>query len=347
MPSSASQDRLAFFCCQRGDNLDSIYLIDEYVSVMPGDPFRLFPFGRIVKDGNEIDFTPEFASKFKLPHFKPPIKRGSHNDDTPAGGFIVGLEVREDGLYAIPEFNEKGIQAVNDGDYRYHSPEVVWGDGPVFENPETGEYIHGPLIVGDALLHMPHLGESAALYTVEPIREVNMTEKVETVEVPKKWYDGVFAMFQAKEPEPIEEPKQEPVIEADKFEALQVERDNFEAEINRMKAEVEKTERIEKYTAAVKETKANEEFAEILAGLEDETADRIVQEFKALSEQIKEADLLSEKGTSGDGLPEDPREALNAAIKAKMEEAKVDYNAAFRMVREESPELVTNQKGGK
>ena len=81
------------------------FVNDKFVAVSPGEPYRLFPFGPIFKGGQRRDITPEFASKFKLPHFKPPIKLGSHDETTPAGGHIVGLEVRADGLYALTEMN--------------------------------------------------------------------------------------------------------------------------------------------------------------------------------------------------------------------------------------------------
>ena len=146
----------------------SDYLIDVFATVKPGVAYRLFPFGVIVKNGVKREITPEYARRFRLPHFKPPIKLGSHADTTPAGGFIVGLEVRDDGLYAIPEHTEQGAAVLADGSYRYHSPEVIW-EGGGLENPADGEEIAGPLIVGDALLHTPHLGEAAALYNVEPM----------------------------------------------------------------------------------------------------------------------------------------------------------------------------------
>jgi len=69
--------------------MESLYLVEEYVALRPGDPFRLFPFGKLVKGGKEIEITPELARRFKLPHFKPPIKLGSHNEETPAGGHIT------------------------------------------------------------------------------------------------------------------------------------------------------------------------------------------------------------------------------------------------------------------
>ena len=69
---------------------NSMYLIDEYVNVTAGEPYRLFPFGKIIKGGKTREITRELAAKFKLPHFKPPIKRGSHNDDAPAGDGLNG-----------------------------------------------------------------------------------------------------------------------------------------------------------------------------------------------------------------------------------------------------------------
>src|SRR5512139_4007279 len=160
--------------------MDTTYLIDNYVTTNQGPAYRLFPFGVIYKNGKRREITPEYAAQFKLPHFRPAVKLGSHEDTTPAGGFIVALEVRDDGLYAVPEWNEKGETAMQDGAYRYHSPEVLWDDGAI-ENPADGSLITGPLILGDALLHMPHLGEATALYSIEPITE---EQKMENVTVP-------------------------------------------------------------------------------------------------------------------------------------------------------------------
>ena len=329
---------------------NSIYLIDEYTTVTPGEPYRLFPFGKIVKDGKIINVTPELAAKFKLPHFKPPIKRGSHKENTPAGGFIVGLEVRDDGLYAIPEYTDKGLLAVKDGDYRYQSPEVIWDEDNGFEDPTTGDIIHGPLIIGDALLHMPHLGENAALYKVTPNGGKKMTDQLEMVAVPKTFWEAFLAKFTKEDkPEPITEPVTEPAVDVAEYEAalLKAEKaDEYKARLDRMEAETAKKERVDKYAAEIAKTQAKPELAEMLAGMEDETADRLVQEFKALSEQIKVSELLDEKGTSGDGT-DNPGDSLNAAVTAKMEAEKVDYNAAMALVIKESPELATNYQGGK
>lgn len=299
----------------------SLHLLDSYIATAPGEPYRLFPFGSFVKGGQRRDITPELARRFRLPHFKPPVKLGSHEDTTPAGGHIVGLEVREDGLYAIPDLTERGAQALKDGAYRYHSPEVIW-EGSGYENPVTGELIEGPLIVGDALLHTPHLGESTALYSVE------------TMEVNKEMADNeqnVFERFMAwvESRKPAEQPA--PVVPADELTAAITQRDELKAKLEALEAQQQHAARVEKFAADLATTKA-EAKPEILASMTDEQAAWVVTQFKALSAQINESALLGEKGSEGDGLPSDPKAALDAAARAIMAEKKVDYSAALRLV---------------
>lgn len=309
------------------------YLLDQFVTVKPGAPFRLFPFGKLVKGGKERDITPELAALFKMPHFKPAIKLGSHDDITPAGGHIIGLEVRQDGLYAVPEYNEKGLQAVQEGAYRYQSPEVIWPGGGI-EDPQTGAMIEGPLIVGAALLHTPHLGEAAALYSVNPMMEVN--DMTETVAVPANLWDKFMAWFDRSTAEP--DPPATPVVEPEKFEALQKERDDLAARIMTLEAEQAKQARIDAFAAQLKETKVSE-GAELLAAMSDEQAAWVVQQFKALSAQINESALLGEIGSDGAGAEQAPGVAFDAAIRAKMETDKLDYFAAAEAVALVNPEL--------
>jgi len=328
-----------------------MYLLDEYVVTAPGQPFRLFPFGELVKGGKRRIIDAELAKRIRLPHFKPPIKLGSHNDPTPAGGFIVGLEVRDDGLYAVPEYTEKGGKSIEDGDYRYHSPEIIWEGG--LENPETGELIEGPLIVGDALLHTPHLGEAAALYTVNPVnREVNETMTENTIEVPKTWFDKVIEFFSVKpvekpEPEVEPQPEQEPKIEVEKFEAIQAERDEYRAQLDALKAEAEKKARLDQFSAKLQEAKVDVEGgAEMLSSMTDEQAEWVMERFKALSAQVNESALFEEKGTTGEGLPENPADKMTYLIKQRAEEKGIDWHAAYMEVSRENPELF-GAKGGK
>lgn len=317
---------------------NTTYLLDDFVNVKAGEPFRLFPFGKLVKNGKVREITPEMAKLFKLPHFKPAIKLGSHNDTTPAGGHIVGLEVRSDGLYALPELNERGAEALHQGAYRYHSPEVIWDDGGL-EDPTTGNTMSGPLIVGDALLHMPHLGEAAALYSISPIQEVKSMS--ETVEVPTSLWNKVEAFFsrllEREEKLPEAEPEVEPATEPDQFEVVIAERDEYKSKLEALESERAKAARVEQFAAQLADVKID--GAEMLASMTDEQADWVLQQFKALSAQVDETKITGEIGGDGDPLPEQPRLKLDAMAKARAAEKQIDYVSAVRELALEQPDL--------
>jgi len=337
---------------------NSDYLLDNFVNVQPGQPYRLFPFGKIVKGGKARVITREFAATFSLPHFKPPIKMGSHKDETPAGGHIVGLEVRADGLYAVPEFNERGGQALADGAYRYHSPEVIWEDGGL-EDPQTGAILAGPLIVGDALLHTPHLGEAAALYSVEPIeRSQSMAE--DTVQVPKSLWEKIEERFFSRrlpvEPE-VETSKPEPAPASapapavpEEFAAAIRERDDLKAKFAAIEAEkarlvvvtglVAQLQNQEQFGMHYVELNKAQEAAEMMAGMTEEQRSWCMRNFSAMAAQITTSALFAENGTSGAGPSGDPATALDVAVKAKMASAKLGYVEAFEAIRVEQPDLV-------
>jgi phage I-like protein len=329
---------------------DSIYLIDNFVATAPGEPYRLLPFGTITKAGKTHVIDRAMAEKFKLPHFKPPIKLGSHDEVTPSGGSIVGLEVRDDGLYAVPELTEKGAQALTDGDYRYHSPEVLW-EGTGIEDATTGKIIRGPLIVGDALLHVPALGEQAALYSVEPIlKEEQMTD--ETVSVPKAIWEKFTAWLDklTEDPEPVVTPPA-PVTESDEFKAVLVERDQAKSELETLKAEAARKEQFgalvtqlqdtSKFGSMYVELKTAEEAATVMSGMTEEQRAWCMRNFSAQAALINEGKVFGEIGSDGAGASGDPVTALNAAIEARMAEKSVDYNAALSMLQTEKPELFT------
>jgi len=325
-------------------NTEQVYFADNYVTVTAGEPFRLFKFGPLSKDGDIRHLTKDLLGKFKLPHFRPAIKLGSHRDETPAGGHIVGLEVRDDGLYAQPEFNEIGDKAIQEGHYKYLSPEVIWEGG--YEDPETGNLIDGPLIVGTALLHTPHMGHNAALYSYDPVSDGGDVMSDEMITAPASWFERFFGS--KVEPEPIQEPPLEPDVQVDEFNALKEERDDFETKLKEIQAEKQQADRVSYFAAEFKETELDEsaELHELLASIRDEdTAEALLVQFKALSGQIVASNLTADIGSAGEG-DENPSEAFHAAVKAKMEDAKVDYNSAMQMVVAETPELAQNYRIG-
>lgn len=313
----------------------SEYVITEFVTVAAGEPFRLLPFGQLVKNGRKREITRELAARFRLPHFRPPIKLGSHKDETPAGGHIVALEVRDDGLYAVPEYNDEGAAALARGAYRYHSPEIVWEGG--LEDPQTGDVQDGPLIIGDALLHTPHLGEAAALYTAD-ITQGDKNMSGETVTVPVSWLDRLFGRV-PEEPEP---PAPAATVDADKLTAVESERDDLAAKIARMESDAAQAERVQRFAADLAETSLADDdgLPALLAGLTDETAGELLRRFKALAEQARVSALTANVGHEGQAPSGDPVMELDAAIKSVMTAEKIDYVQAMARVRATQPDLI-------
>lgn len=329
---------------------DNLFIRDEnFVSVQPGEPYRLLPFGVIVRNGKRRAITPEIAAQFRLPHFKPPIKLGSHEDPTPAGGHIVALEVRGDGLYAIPELNERGAAALRDGAYRYHSPEIIWAGGGL-EDPTSGAVIPGPLIVGDALLHTPHLGEQAALYEAnllqkgsDPVMSENETS--ETIVMPQgfwsrssAWLARVTAGGEV-EPEPEEPPAQPEAMASggttpEALTALQAERDELAARLAQVEAQQAQAERVAAYTAQIAGLPV-QGGGEMLAGMSDEQAAWVVAQLRALGAQIVANDRLTATIGTDAPAPTTPHEAISAYAA----ENHVSYVQAFEAVRAARPEM--------
>jgi hypothetical protein len=329
----------------------SFYVLQELVSVQAGEPFRLLPFKPIWRRGKKIDVTRELAERFKLPHYSPPIKLGSHKETTRAGGHIKALEVRDDGVYAVPELNEEGMKAFARGDYKYHSPEILWSGA--LEDAVSGERIEAPLILGDALLHSPALGEEAALYCIERVeKEIdessldknngkeggsNMTDqKIEVVEL--SVFEKAMGKFFPKK-------EDEDTISADALAAIQTEKDELQAKVDEMKAEQEKVLLLqtikseftkdgaeEKYGAAYIELGESEEAAQMLASMSPEHREWVLSRFKAFTAQIKESELTSPKGTEDNAAPASP-DVLHSRVLAYQTEHKVeDYNVALQAV---------------
>jgi len=315
---------------------------DEYVATRPGDAYRLLPFGVIKRaaGGASHNLTPEMAAKFHLPHFKPPVKLGSHEDTTPAGGHIISLEVRSDGLYAVPEWTDKGATASTDGSYRYHSPEIIWEDGAI-EDATTGEWINGPLIVGDALLHVPALGEATALYTSQFKQGVEpMTE--ETVQVPKGLWEQLSALF--KPATPAQEPQK---VNPEELAAAIQQRDDLKAQIAKIEADKLHAETVTKLAADLRGEKFGKEFegdaapaaAEVLAGMSKEQQEWVTTRLAAMSKRIDYSKITAELGTDGANTYSDPRQAFHAAVMDKVRTTKLAYDKALQIVKEESPDL--------
>lgn len=318
--------------------MNTYYILDKFVTTKTGEPYRLLPFGPITRGGVTHDMTPEYAARFKLPPFKPPIKLGSHEEITPAGGHLVKLEVRADGLYGYPELTEKGSRAFSDGDYRYHSPEVIWSGGGL----ETSDGIlPGPMIIGDSLLHTPYLGESTAFYTADTKEEFNMQENIS---VPKSFLETLLGYLQPKKEETPSPPAPPvtPVEETEQFKAAVIERETYKAQLETIKADNAMKEQRQALTAQLQkrenygmvytELSAADEAATVLATMSDQNREWVMRNFKAFIAQIDESKLTGEVGSSTSSVSdEDPKSRYNALVLKIAQEKSINYVDAFEL----------------
>lgn len=315
------------------------YLIENFVATKPGEPYLWMPYGVIKKGDNTRNVTPELAAQFKLPHFKPPIKMGSHEDETPAGGHIVAFEIRADGIWVTPELVPNGEKVLAEGAYRYHSPEVIWEDGYI-QDPTSGELIKGPFIMGDALLHTPHLGEKASLYTTE--RNLTMADNM--ISVPTSIWEKFMAMFDSKVNPPAEPP------EVAQLKAQASEAEKYKAELETLKAQATKAQELtaiaaslqnkEQYGALFIDVKVAQTAAEHFAAMPAPTREWAQQQIRALVAQVDESKLLQkfgkDKQNAGGGTA---TEKFHAEVTRIATEKKLPYQQAVSVAAKEKPDL--------
>lgn len=332
----ANQTEQIYFLDDSGD-------IEEFAFKM-GDPIRLFKWGDLFKGGKKFTIAP--GQGWKLPKFKAPIKMGSHDAKTPAGGWLTRLYDGDDGLYAVPEFNDAGQEAITNKSFRYHSPEVVWG-GNYIEDADSGDQIAGPLIVGIALTHTPHLGENAALYSYQISNEVTkMTNQIETVEVPKDWFESVKGWFR-KDPDP--EP-QETGIDPEKFQAMSAELESYKNQVDAFEAEKAQTEKFallqskfqtDEFGTAFRQLADDQDAITVLSGMTPEQQEWVIKHLSALSAQAQAVE--SELGA--DDQPLEGVDGFNAAIQKYMDDHEgTQYSQAVQIVAQTNPDLYAAYK---
>ncbi len=112
----------------------------------PVSEFLLIPFGEVVVErpvaGEDFVFTPGHAQsakqwfdqmnrKLAIDYEHQSFNKLNTRPDglRPAAGWIGGLEIRDDGLWAIDvTWTERAGQLLQSGEYRYFSPVIFWTD---------------------------------------------------------------------------------------------------------------------------------------------------------------------------------------------------------------------------
>jgi len=165
----------------------------------------------------------------------------------------------------------------------------------------------------------------------------------DTVQVPAGMWEKFTAWF-GKRVDEAEKPVAPVAPELpEEFKAKLAERDTFKAELDTLKAEGVKKARVESFAAKLTADTILKEGADQLAAMSDESAAWVLDQFKALSAQIKANDKLTETIGNDKATSTDPKVALNAVVLAYMGEHKMttmdQYPLALEAVRSEKPEL--------
>ena len=156
------------------------------------------------------------------------------------------------------------------------------------------------------------------------------------ITIPQSMWDKFIAPLFDRKPETVEVVK---TVEPEDYAAIKQENEQYKAQLEAEKLAGERKARVEKFTAELTETKADPTLAELLADVPAETAEAVMKQFKALSEQINESALTGEQGTEGAGNAEDPKAAFNAAVLALAASKSIQYTAAFEEVKHTQPDL--------
>ena len=161
-----------------------------------------------------------------------------------------------------------------------------------------------------------------------------MTENM--VSVPSTLWEKFVSWFDKRTdetPSPVEPEKPQ---EPDNFAAVIAERDEYKAKIEAMEAETAAKARLEKFQADLA-GKPVDQNAEMLAGMTDEQAGWVLEQFTKLSVQVQTNDVLTQEiGTT----KEAEALTLQTAITRKLEAVpSLSYVQAFEAVRLEHPDL--------
>jgi len=154
----------------------------EPFAYQAGKPFRVMPLGTFKRGDRTLTITKDdlaqMAANFEggRPRWKVPVYFGhptAEQPDPPKAGNVASVEVRDDGLYAVPEYTDKGKASVEDGEYQFVSPGVLWDKNGSAYVDEQGRQFDN-VIEHVALTNRPFFGKHVALFSEPGVVEQMM-----------------------------------------------------------------------------------------------------------------------------------------------------------------------------
>jgi len=307
-----------------------------------GKPFKTLGLGQVSsrmngeKIGNAI--TPELLEEMKRVYYArreadPVIIDWQHatspfNGGPPAPpesgnalGLIVDLELREDGLYAIPAYNERGLNIVKEaGGVLWSSPEYL--DGEVYAR-EGGDKIGDAQLLAITLTPRP----AQASTQLEPVTlKEQLMEDINEMSI-----DELRDMLRAKHDMVLELEKRVAEMTKKAEAAVQAQLD-MEKDEEMNEHYDDKKEKMKEHDDKEEKMKEHEKMSESTPAMLSENA-QLLNEVKALREQLLKVEA------------EKYETAKNAAISSLLSEGKIAPSAESAArdaydLRESKPALV-------
>jgi len=262
------------------ESMSNLAWIDPFKYVA-GAPFRVFPVGEFKRGERTLDLTKERLAEMKSnyeagrPRWKAPIYARHPTDaqpDPPKLGNVSSLELKDDGLYAIPEYNDNGTKLIGDESYQYVSPGVLWQlAGAKYADEQGNEFDN--VLDHVALTNHPFFGNQTAIFSSDEslVKEGNLI--IDILNEVKSNIAGLFRDLKAevkvgehkKKEEQESDTMTEPIVKVEDFNALKTQMETMSAE---RKAEAEKfaaelaTAKVRADTLEAENKKQSEKLAE-------------------------------------------------------------------------------------
>lgn len=329
----------------------------------PVSEIQLFKMGKFVHWSGETftvddSFINDMVSNFEAMHAESkdqkiiPIDYNHSSleasaEDAKAAGWIVGLNVKDDGLYAEVEWTSKAAEYIKNQEYRYISPEFA-----IDVTDEYGDSIDGAVLYAAGLTNRPFLkGMSSVSLSVKKqskkeekvqlkqvIKTLGLSEKATEEEISKE-IEKVIQLNQDVA-EKLELSEGESMVE--KVQNLLSLNDQKEGELKKL------SDKVDKLSDEQKTLKATQAVEDLVSSgrLNPANREKFVKLFKRDKESFDIACEALPKGdrfkVHGQGHAEDDDNSgddFETIIKAYAKEHKTDYPTAFREVQKEHPKL--------
>lgn len=149
------------FPFQFDENADGVS-IPDIIHLIPMGQWEHDLYGQILITRSDIQ---EFAQNFNAGIRKGVFITAGHEGyaELPAQGWITKVEVRDNGLWGMVEWNELGKETLSDKQFKFFSPEFYRD----YEDPQTHQ-LYRNVLTGGALTKQPYFKELEAVVFSEP-----------------------------------------------------------------------------------------------------------------------------------------------------------------------------------